>query len=209
MVRSTIILLLTVVLSVGAFTQAKKSKGSSMSSGQATPGAASKHTAVIATSMGTIEIELFGNDAPKTVENFVKLAEKKYYDGLRFHRVVPGFVIQTGDAFSKDVNKADSWGTGGESAWGKEFEDELNANSASYKAGYKHGVVAMANHGPNTNSSQFFICLADVQLPHAYTIFGTVTKGLDVVDKIGKVQTDPRSQRPVAEVLMKSITIKK
>lgn len=209
MVRSTCILLLTALLCVGAFSQAKKSKGNAMSTGQATPGGAAKHTAVIATSMGDIEIELFGNDAPKTVENFIKLAEKKYYDGLRFHRIVPGFVIQTGDGYSKDLAKTEMWGTGGESAFGKEFPDELNAATPSYKEGYKHGVVAMANHGPNTNSSQFFICLADVGLPHAYTIFGKVTKGLDIVDKIGAVQTDPRSQRPIKEVLMKSVTVKK
>lgn len=204
-----IIAMLMAALTVISFSQTKKTKGASMSKNQATPGGVGKQIAVIQTSMGTIEVELFGNDAPKTVENFVKLAQKKYFDGMRFHRVVPGFVIQTGDEFSKDPKKADQWGTGGESIWGKDFEDELNPATPSYQAGYKHGVLAMANKGPNTNSSQFFICLQDVQLPHSYTIFGKVTKGLDVVDKIGKVPTDPSSQRPRSDVMLKHLTIKK
>jgi cyclophilin family peptidyl-prolyl cis-trans isomerase len=95
------------------------------------------------------------------VENFVGLAEKKYFDGLRVHRVVPNFVIQTGDDKSRDLKKKAEWGTGGTSIWGKEFADELNPNTPSYKEGYKKGVVAMANRGPNTNTSQFFIMLAD------------------------------------------------
>jgi cyclophilin family peptidyl-prolyl cis-trans isomerase len=173
-----------------------------------------KNTVIVETSMGTFEIELYSADAPKTVENFVKLTEKKYFDGMRVHRVSKGFVIQTGDDKSKDVAKAAEWGTGGQSIWGKVFEDELNPNTPSYKEGYKKGIVAMANRGPNTNSSQFFVCLKDVQLPHNYTIFGKVVKGLDVVEKIGNIDIipgpmGPTDGRPKMDVLIKKISMKK
>lgn len=131
----------------------------------------------IKTAKGTIEIELYPKDAPKTVENFATLASTGYYNGLKFHRVEPGFVIQGGDPNGN--------GTGGKSIFGSTFEDELDPSTTSYQAGYKEGVVAMANRGPNTNGSQFFIMLADnSSLPHAYTIFGKVVKGLDVVHQI-------------------------
>ena len=136
-------------------------------------------TAVITTAKGTIELALYAHDAPKTVENFVLLSERQYYDGLKFHRVEAGFVIQGGDP------KGD--GTGGESASGGTFADELNTETESYKAGYLAGTLAMANSGANTNGSQFFITLADQpNLPHAYTIFGKVKKGLEVVSAIQK-----------------------
>ncbi len=173
-----------------------------------------KTIATVETSMGSFEIELYPADAPKTVENFVKLAEKKYFDGMRVHRVSKGFVIQTGDEKSKDPAKVNEWGTGGTSIWGTEFADELNNQTPSYKEGYKKGVVAMANHGPNTNSSQFFICLSDVRLPHNYTIFGKVVKGMEVVDKIGAVEIipgmmGPTDGRPKSDVMVKKIAIKK
>jgi hypothetical protein len=101
--------------------------------------------AVMETDKGTIELELFEKDAPKAVENFRLLAEHGYYDGLTFHRVVKGFMIQGGDP-SGD-------GTGGESAWGGTFPDEIQRDSALYRRGYRRGVVAMANSGPNTNGS--------------------------------------------------------
>lgn len=134
---------------------------------------------------GTIKIQLYDQDAPKTVENFLKLTNSGFYDCLTFHRVAKGFVVQTGDP------KGD--GTGGQSAFGGEFADELNAKTPSYKAGYTEGVVAMANRGPNTNTSQFFITLADVSanLPKNYTIFGKVVAGMDVVQKIGQVDINP------------------
>ena len=173
-----------------------------------------KEYAIVETSFGTFEIELYGQDAQKTAENFVKLAEKKYFDGMRFHRVVKGFVIQTGDDKSKDTSKVSGWGTGGRSIWGKEFNDELNPNTPSYKEGYKKGVVAMANRGPNTNTSQFFIMLSDnTTLPKNYTIFGKVVKGHEVVDKIGGVEVipvmGPSDGRPKVDVVMKKVTIKK
>jgi cyclophilin family peptidyl-prolyl cis-trans isomerase len=111
------------------------------------------------------------------VTNFATLAKKGYYDGLTFHRVVPGFVIQGGDPNGD--------GTGGRSIYGDTFPDELNPNTPSYQAGYQEGVVAMANRGPNTNGSQFFIMLADdPSLPKNYTIFGKVISGMDVVKQI-------------------------
>ena len=163
--------------------------------------------------MGTFQMELYRSDAPKTVENFVKLAGKKFFDGMRVHRIAKGFVIQTGDEKSKDVAKAAEWGSGGQSIYGKDFEDELNPKTASYKEGYKKGVVAMANKGANTNSSQFFICLADVGLPHSYTIFGKVISGMDVVEKIGQVpivpKMGPSDGSPKTDVLITKITMKK
>ena len=137
----------------------------------------SANMATIHTVKGDIVIQLYPKDAPKTVENFATLAKRGYYNNLTFHRVEPGFVIQGGDPNGN--------GSGGYSIYGPTFADELNPNTPSYKAGYLEGVVAMANRGPNTNGSQFFIMLADnTSLPHAYTIFGKVVKGMDVVKKI-------------------------
>lgn len=133
-------------------------------------------TATIETDKGTIELVLYPTDAPKTVTNFATLAKNGYYNNLTFHRVVDGFVIQGGDPTGT--------GKGGESVYGAKFEDELNPETASYKEGYKEGVLAMANSGPDTNGSQFFIMLADNPLPNQYTIFGKVTAGMDVVKKI-------------------------
>lgn len=188
--------------------QSPHSKGTTVTS-QATS-LSQREIAVLQTSMGTFKIELYRNDAPKTVENFVKLAEKKYFDGMRIHRVVKGFVIQTGDPNSKDPAKAALWGMGGESIYGKEFEDELDPRTPSAKEGYKRGVVAMANRGPNTNTSQFFVCLGDVNLPLQYSIFGKVVKGSDVVEKIGQVEiVGPTDTRPKRDVMLKKVTIRK
>ncbi len=178
--------------------------------------AAQKHppaeTALLETSLGTIEIELYRADAPKTVENFVKLAQKKFFDGLRFHRVAKGFVIQTGDPLSRDVKSMAKWGSGGKSIYGKEFEDELNPAAPSFRRGYVRGTVAMANRGPNTNTSQFFIMLADApRMPKNYTIFGRVVRGIETVDKIGGVELDPphaSDGRPKQDVLLKKVTVK-
>ena len=135
------------------------------------------------TTMGTIKVELYDKDAPKTVQNFVCLVEKGFYNGITFHRVSRNFVIQAGDPTGT--------GRGGGSIYGTQFEDELYTDTPSYKAGYKKGVLAMANSGQNTNSSQFFIMLNDINLPHNYTIFGKVIEGLDVVEKIGAVPVTP------------------
>lgn len=137
----------------------------------------SANKGIIKTEKGDIEIDLYASEAAKTVTNFATLSKNGYYNNLTFHRVEPGFVIQGGDPKGN--------GTGGVSIYGQTFEDELNPETPSYKAGYMEGVLAMANRGPNTNGSQFFIMLADnLSLPHAYTIFGKVTAGMDVVKKI-------------------------
>lgn len=149
----------------------------------------------IATSMGEIEFRAYGGDAPKTVQNFIALAQKGFYDNLKFHRVIRGFMIQGGDP------KGD--GTGGS---GYTFADELNPETASYREGYKKGVVAMANAGPDTNGSQFFIMLEDYPLPNNYTIFGKVVQGQDVVDAIGSVKTDA-NDRPLVPVIIKSVKV--
>ena len=155
-------------------------------------------TAVIQTNKGTIRFELLEADAPKTTENFITLAEKGYYDGVIFHRVIKGFMIQGGDPTGT--------GRGGESAWGGRFKDEINPSSEAYKRGYKAGTVAMANAGPNTNGSQFFIMHSDYGLPPSYTIFGRVTEGQDIVDAIATSATD-RSDKPTSEVKMEKVTI--
>jgi len=154
--------------------------------------------ATLETSMGNIVMELYPNDAPKTVANFIGLAKKGYYDSVTFHRVVSGFVIQGGDPTGT--------GAGGDSIYGGDFEDELNPNTESYKRGYMEGTVAMANRGPNTNSSQFFIMLEDKPLPKLYTIFGRVVEGDEVVQNIGKVQVDANS-KPLQPVIINKVTI--
>lgn len=154
--------------------------------------------AVIKTNKGTIKIELLEQDAPKTTENFRLLAEKNYYDGVIFHRVIKNFMVQGGDPLGM--------GYGGESAWGGKFDDEINAGSELYKSGYNKGTVAMANSGPNTNGSQFFIMHVDYPLPPLYVKFAKVVEGQDVVDTIALVQVD-RNDKPVEQVVMESVTI--
>ena len=131
-------------------------------------------TAVIQTNQGTIRFELLEEDAPKATENFRLLAEKGFYDGVIFHRCIKGFMIQGGDPTGT--------GRGGQSAWGGRFNDEINPSSAVYTRGYKAGTVAMANAGPNTNGSQFFITIDDCQrkLSKDYSLFGYVVEGMDV-----------------------------
>jgi cyclophilin family peptidyl-prolyl cis-trans isomerase len=155
-------------------------------------------TAVIQTNKGTIRFELLEDQAPKTTENFITLAEKGYYDGVIFHRVIKGFMIQGGDPTGT--------GSGGASAWGGKFADEINSSSELYKGPYAAGTVAMANAGPNTNGSQFFIMHTDYPLPPSYSKFGRVTEGQDVVDAIATSATD-RSDRPTEEVKMEKVTI--
>lgn len=157
--------------------------------------------ALFETNYGNFKVQFYGDDAPKTVENFIKLANQKYYDGLIFHRVIEKFMIQGGDP--ECVKAGGRCGTGGP---GYRFEDELNPATPSYQAGYKKGVMAMANAGPNTNGSQFFIMVADVPLPHDYTIFGKVIEGQAVVDAIGVVDTDA-NDKPLKPVTINKITI--
>lgn len=146
----------------------------------------------IETTMGVIEADLFAKEAPKTVENFVKLAEKGFYDGIIFHRVIPDFMIQTGDPTGT--------GTGGP---GYQFEDEFSPKLHHDKA----GVFSMANAGPGTNGSQFFITVAATPwLDNKHTIFGQVTSGLDIVEQISLASRD-RRDKPLQEIKMKKVTI--
>ncbi len=161
-------------------------------------------SAILHTNMGDITISFYDKQAPNTVANFLKLAGSGFYDGVKFHRVIQGFMIQTGDPLSKDNTKMSVWGTGGP---GYQFADEIDASSDLYKAGYTKGTVAMANSGPNTNGSQFFIMTTDYPLPPLYTIFGKVQSGLDVVEKIGNVKTGT-NDRPVDPVVINSIELK-
>ena len=148
------------------------------------------HKATLHTSEGDIEVDLYAADAPQTVNNFVFLANDDFYDGVIFHRVISGFMIQGGDPTGT--------GTGGP---GYRFRDEFHS-----KTSYKRGTLAMANAGPNTNGSQFFICHSDAGLPNAYTIFGKVTSGMDVVDAIAAKPTGSQD-RPHDPVTVDSIDI--
>ncbi|MFC6259514.1 peptidylprolyl isomerase [Levilactobacillus fujinensis] len=175
----------------------------------------------IETSMGTIQLQLFPEQAPKTVENFVTHAKAGYYDGLTFHRVIPNFMIQGGDPTGT--------GMGGESIWGQPFEDEFSQELYNLR-----GAVSMANAGPNTNGSQFFVVqdtdmtdqmqaqMKDAGFPEEivdaykdggtpwldfrHTVFGQVIKGMDVVDAIAKVKTDA-SDQPATPVTMDKVTV--
>jgi cyclophilin family peptidyl-prolyl cis-trans isomerase len=152
------------------------------------------YTAVIQTSMGDLTVEFFSDTAPVTVNNFVSLSNDGYYDNIIFHRVISGFMIQGGDPS----------GTG-HGEYGKfpgyTFEDELNNQQP-----YEKGILAMANAGPNTNGSQFFIMHVDYPLPYQYTIFGKVTDGFDVIDTIASVQT-AEGDRPVEDVVILGVTV--
>ena len=155
--------------------------------------------AIITTNQGSIEIELFGDLAPKTVENFVSLAESDFYTGVRFHRVIKGFMIQGGDPLTKDEEQVDSWGTGGP---GYQFEDEIHAQNNNLT-----GTISMANAGPNTNGSQFFINMADNSfLDSKHTVFGKVVAGTETVTFIENVETFP-NDRPVEHVEIQKVEI--
>lgn len=153
------------------------------------------NTITIETNKGKIVFETYDQDAPKAAKNFVDLANKNFYNGVIFHRVIKGFMIQGGDPTGT--------GRGGP---GYSFEDELNPNTESYKNGYRRGVVAMANSGPDTNGSQFFIMHADYPLPNNYTIFGRVVSGMEVVDAIANTKVNG-DDRPVEEIVMKRVTV--
>jgi peptidyl-prolyl cis-trans isomerase B (cyclophilin B) len=147
--------------------------------------------ATLQTNQGAIAIELFDDDAPKTVDNFVSLARKGFYDGVIFHRVIPDFMVQGGDPTGT--------GSGGP---GYTFEDEFNEHPVA------RGALAMANAGPNTNGSQFFIVTADAcpWLDGKHTVFGRVTDGMDVVNAISALETDARD-RPREDVVIERVEL--
>jgi cyclophilin family peptidyl-prolyl cis-trans isomerase len=148
-------------------------------------------TTTLHTSEGPIQIELFPEDAPKTVENFTKLAGDGFYDGLIFHRVIPDFMIQGGCP--------QGTGRGGP---GYEFEDEINEHKV------ERGALAMANSGPNTNGSQFFIVTAEAApwLDGKHTVFGRVTSGQDVVDRIAEADRDA-NDRPKSAITIDRVEL--
>lgn len=150
------------------------------------------HYAVVNTTLGSFTIALFGQDAPKTVNNFVRLARSGYFNQTLIHRIAKNFLIQMGDGNTRFLSKKDEWGKGGKSIYGGYFDDELNPNTYIYRTGYTYGTVAMANSGPNKNLSQFFICLDEAQyLEKKYSIFGKVVEGMDVVEQIEKQEIVP------------------
>ncbi len=150
---------------------------------------------IIKTNMGTMTIEFFTSDAPMTVNNFINLARDGYYNDIIFHRVISGFMIQGGDPSGTGHGDMGKYP-------GYKFEDELNNQQP-----YEKGILAMANAGPNTNGSQFFIMHVDYPLPYQYTIFGKVTDGMEVIDKIASVETG-EGDRPVSDVVIESVEIK-
>ena len=153
-----------------------------------------KYTALIKTNMGEMSVELFTEDAPLTVNNFINLSRDGYYDNVIFHRVISGFMIQGGDPSGTGHGEMGKYP-------GYKFEDELDNQRA-----YEKGILAMANAGPDTNGSQFFIMHVDYPLPYQYTIFGYVTDGLDVIDKIASVETGD-GDRPVNDVIIETVEV--
>jgi len=202
---SLITILVLAILGGGGFASKKyyfdkKAKVTKAEDKKVTQNIIDNQIAVLDTSLGTIKFRLLASAAPKTVENFVKLANQGFYDGTKFHRVIKDFMIQGGDPLSKDESKIDSWGTGDP---GYKFADEPVVGD------YTPGTVAMANSGPNTNGSQFFIMAGDWsggKLAKSYNIFGMVTSGMEVVTKIDTVKTNS-SDRPEEDVVINKITI--
>ncbi|HWP61340.1 MAG TPA: peptidylprolyl isomerase [Candidatus Paceibacterota bacterium] len=150
------------------------------------------------TNKGEIVLEMMEKDAPNTVANFAKLAKEGFYDGTKFHRIIKDFMIQGGDPQTKDDSLMARWGNGGP---GYKFADEIHANNRN-----DVGTIAMANSGPNTNGSQFFINVADNSfLDTKHTVFGQVIRGMEVVEQIAEVETNA-SDRPLEAVVIESVT---
>ena len=157
-----------------------------------------KLVAKINTTMGDIEIELFPDKTPKTVENFVGLATQNYYDGIIFHRIIDQFMIQGGDPTGS--------GSGGKSYFGGSFEDEFHDDLTHNGA----GILSMANAGPNTNGSQFFITLVPTPwLDGKHSIFGKVIGGIEVVEAMGKVATSKPFDKPLKDIVMNKVIVEK
>lgn len=166
--------------------------------------------AVLETNKGTVEIELFADTMPVTAGNFEKLVKEGYYDGIKFHRIIDGFMIQGGDPLTKDDTKMQMWGTGGP---GYAIADEHIVGELLTNT---RGTISMANSGPNSGGSQFFINLVDntnldfdkQPLSSAHPVFGRVIKGMDVVDAMGKVAVTPGNNRPLEAVVITKASIR-
>ena len=160
-------------------------------------------TVELHTNMGVLTLELYPQDAPKTVTNFINLAKSGFYNGTKFHRVIKDFMIQGGDPNSKDAD----WSNDGQGGPGYQFADEFNAHKLV------RGTLAMANAGPNTNGSQFFIvtALSTPWLDGKHTAFGKVIKGMEVVDKIERVETngDQKGNHPLQDMTIQKILLNK
>jgi peptidylprolyl isomerase len=171
-----------------------------ISGSPANAGGETMKTAVFETNIGHFTVELFVDEMPITTKNFIDLAEKGFYDSTKFHRVIPGFMVQGGDPLSKDDSKQAQWGTGGP---GYKIKDEFTDNNKNNK-----GTISMANAGPNTGGSQFFINVANNNfLDGKHPVFGKVTEGMQIVNKIVNVETASQD-RPVEDVVIEKITIK-
>ena len=199
---SALVLLAITAGSALVFYVAKRAEGLENSFEQKSIAAVTEYAtgAVIETSSGSIEISFLSKDAPKTVRNFIKLAEGGFYNSTKFHRVIPDFMIQGGDPLTKDDTKKDFWGTGGP---GYEFDDEQNSVRLI------SGIVAMANRGPNTNGSQFFIITAPETpwLEGKHTPFARVVRGMDVANRVSRSPRDGRDI-PREPVLINNVILK-
>ncbi len=154
----------------------------------------------LTTNKGAITLELYADMAPKTVENFTKLASEGFYNGTRFHRVIKGFMIQGGDPLSKDVSNQNAWGSGGP---GYQFADEIHADNKN-----NIGTISMANSGANTNGSQFFINVGNNNfLDTKHTVFGRVTAGMEIVIAIENTATAP-GDRPLQDMIITKVEVK-
>jgi peptidyl-prolyl cis-trans isomerase B (cyclophilin B) len=164
---------------------------------------AGEEVAVVTTGKGQFVLRFYADIAPKHVENFKKLATTGFYDGTRFHRTIPGFVIQGGDPLTKRLEDASRWGTGG---------PEWRVSAEFNERPHKRGILSMARSSdPNSGGSQFFVCVADVpSLDRQYTVFGAIVSGMDVVDQIVKSPTTDRngSVKPEEAVRMEKVEIK-
>lgn len=194
---TTLVCIILLLASAAMFAQEKTEKEQPKKEKKVETKTTSNPVIIMETNMGVIEIELFAKETPKTVENFLGLAKKGYYNGIIFHRVIDNFMIQGGDPTGT--------GRGGESIWGKKFEDEINPKVKFDAA----GILAMANAGPNTNGSQFFITLVPTPwLDGKHTIFGKVVNGMDVVKSVGKVEVTKPGDKPKNDVVMKKVFVK-
>lgn len=205
--KSLIILLVILAILIGGSyflfgrdsTENPEPKNNSLSGNNPSKVVKKNMKAVIKTNLGEIELELYSNDAPNTVANFVKLAKAGFYNKTKFHRVMKGFMIQGGDPLTIYDSEKEFWGTGGP---GYKFSDEIHANNRNIM-----GSIAMANSGPNTNGSQFFINTVDNNyLDKKHTVFGKVTAGMEVVTSIENTATD-ENDRPINPIIVQTVDI--